>query len=238
MEPAWRLLPKSRNNALTNKFRQLHRFARGLQVPPRDRYWTWAALMDEQHALRLLHPSIRERIHPGHQLIWQNKIFPPDLPDDDFNRMLLADMKLVLPDDMLKKADMMSMAHGLEMRVPFLDHELVNYVFTLPVHSKITGDMKKRILRDAFRDMLPPELYRRPKHGFEVPLLKWFRTGLRSLIENDLLSDHFVESQGIFDPQSIRKLKKRLFSLNPGDVHAHIWALIVFQWWWKKYIKS
>jgi asparagine synthase (glutamine-hydrolysing) len=152
--------------------------------------------------------------------------------------MLLADMKLVLPDDMLKKVDLMSMAHGLEMRVPFLDHELVHFVFTLPVRSKITGDMRKRILRDAFRDTLPPELYRRPKHGFEVPLLKWFRTGLRSLIENDLLSDRFVEEQGIFDVQAIRRLKKKLFSFNPGDVHAHIWALIVFQWWWKKYMKS
>ena len=77
--------------------------------------------------------------------------------------------------------------------------------------------------------MLPPELYKRPKHGFEVPLLKWFRNELKSLITDDLLSDAFVEEQGIFDVQEVRKLKEKLFSNNPEDIHARIWALIVFQ---------
>lgn len=235
LDPLWKILPKSRNNTVTNKFRQLHRYATGLKVNPRDRYWIWAALMNEQQALQLLHPSVRENIRPGHQEAWQKEMSPPYLSGGDFNSMLLADMNLVLPDDMLKKVDLMSMAHGLEMRVPFLDHELVRFVFTLPADSKINGGMKKRILQDAYRSLLPAELYQRPKHGFEVPLLKWFRTSLRSLIENDLLSDRFIEAQGIFDVTAIRQLKKKLFSFDPGDVHAHIWALIVFQWWWKKY---
>lgn len=233
--PLWNTLPKSRNNPLTNKFRQLQRYATGLKVDPRNRYWMWASLMDEQKALNLLHPAVREKIQPGHQNPWQKNIFPSNFLESDFNRMLLADMKMVLPDDMLKKVDLMSMAHGLEMRVPFLDHELTNFVFTLPVSSKINMSIKKRILQDAYRDILPPELYKRPKHGFEVPLLKWLRTSLRSLIENDLLSDSHIEKQGIFDVKAVQKLKKKLFSFDPGDVHAHIWALIVFQWWWKKY---
>lgn len=93
--------------------------------------------------------------------------------------------------------------------------------------------MKKRIVQDAFRPLLPPELYQRPKHGFEVPLLKWFRTELRSKIEGDWLKDEFVEAQGVFDVQATRALKQQLFSNNPGDAHARIWALIVFQHWWK-----
>ena len=235
LEPLWKILPKSRNRALTNRFRQLHRFAAGLKAGPGDRYWMWAALMSGQQALGLLTPAVRGKIRPGHQEKWQQEIFPSTFRDRDFNRMLLADMKLVLPDDMLKKVDLMSMAHGLEMRVPFLDHELVNFAFTLPVEAKINGRMKKRILQDAFREILPAELYNRPKHGFEVPLLKWFRTSLRSTIENDLLSDRLIEEQGIFDVKAVRKMKRKLFSWDPGDVHAHIWALVVFQWWWKKY---
>src|SRR5699024_3325509 len=95
-------------------------------------------------------------------------------------------------------------------------------------------DMKKRILQDTFRDELPPSLYNRPKHGFEVPLLKWFRNELKGLIQNDLLKDSFVRQQGIFNPEAIAKLKKQLFSSNPGDAHARIWALLVFQSWWKR----
>jgi asparagine synthase (glutamine-hydrolysing) len=84
--------------------------------------------------------------------------------------------------------------------------------------------------------MLPPALYKRPKKGFEVPLLKWFRYEMRSLIENDLLSKNYVEEQGIFHYPVVEKLKRQLFSNNPGDVHARIWGLIVFQWWYKKTI--
>ena len=94
--------------------------------------------------------------------------------------------------------------------------------------------MKKRIVQDTFRDILPQELYKRPKHGFEVPLLKWFKTGFRSRIENDLLSDSFIKEQGLFNVQYVQQLKQKLFSSNPEDIHAQIWMLIVFQSWWKK----
>jgi asparagine synthase (glutamine-hydrolysing) len=96
--------------------------------------------------------------------------------------------------------------------------------------------MRKRILQDAYRDFLPAKIYKRPKKGFEVPLLKWFRKEMKSMITEDLLSKSFIEQQGIFDSSETEKIKKQLFSSNPGDVHARIWGLVVFQWWWKKYI--
>jgi len=130
---------------------------------------------------------------------------------------------------------LMSMANRLEVRVPFLDHELVEYMFRLPAESKINRKAGKLILRDAFKDILPAKLYQRPKKGFEVPLLKWFQTDLKSMINDDLLKDDFVGDQGIFDLDQVKKLKRKLFSPNPGDAHARIWALIVFQWWWRKY---
>jgi asparagine synthase (glutamine-hydrolysing) len=131
---------------------------------------------------------------------------------------------------------MMSMANSLEVRTPFLDYKVVDFAFSLPVSSKVDGAMKKKIVQDAFRAELPAELYDRPKQGFEVPLLKWMRNELRPLIENDLLADEFVESQGIFDVEAVRRLKAQLFSRSPGDVHARIWGLIVFQTWWKRYM--
>jgi asparagine synthase (glutamine-hydrolysing) len=113
---------------------------------------------------------------------------------------------------------------------------VVNFAFSLPAEFKIDGSMKKRIVQDAFRHQLPKELYNRPKQGFEVPLLKWLRNELQSLINNDLLKDEFIEQQGIFNVESIRELKEKLFSANPEDVHARIWGLLVFQYWWKKYM--
>ena len=147
----------------------------------------------------------------------------------------MADTQMVLPNDMLTKVDLMSMANSLEVRVPILDYTVVDFAFTIPTQFKISGGHTKRILKDAFRDVLPDELYTRPKRGFEVPLLKWFRTGLKSLIEDDLLSDKFIEEQGIFDLGEIQQLKRQLFSSSPGEVHARIWGLIVFQYWYKKW---
>jgi asparagine synthase (glutamine-hydrolysing) len=137
---------------------------------------------------------------------------------------------------MLTKVDLMSMANSLEVRNPFLDFELVNFLFTLPGDFKINHSIRKRILQDAYRDFLPAELYNRPKKGFEVPLLKWFRTEMKSLIQDDLLAQKKIEEQGIFNYPEIAKLKKQLFSSNPGDVHARIWGLIVFQWWHRKFV--
>jgi asparagine synthase (glutamine-hydrolysing) len=97
--------------------------------------------------------------------------------------------------------------------------------------------MKKKIVQDAFSDVLPKELYNRPKKGFEVPLLQWFRTDLKAKIMNDWLSDDYIQQQGIFNVQTIKNLKQQLFSKNPGDVHAQVWALIVFQNFWRKYME-
>ena len=152
--------------------------------------------------------------------------------------MMYLDLRTFVLDDILVKIDRASMANSLEVRTPFLDHRLVNFAFSLPVAFKINTDMKKKILQDTFRDELPEAIYRRPKHGFEVPLLNWFRNELRSKIEDDLLADDFIEEQGIFNVTAIRELKKQLFSSNPEDVQATIWALIVFNTWWKKYLKD
>lgn len=157
---------------------------------------------------------------------------------ETMNDILLTDMRIVLPNDMLTKVDRMSMAHGLEVRNPFLDVNVVNYLFTLPDHYKIDGRMRKKLLHDAFRNFLPAELYNRPKKGFEVPLLNWMRKELKGVIKDELLSKKFIEEQGIFNYSEIRKLKNRLFALSPGDIHARMWGLVVFQWWWRKTVSG
>ncbi len=232
--PLWKMMPKSRNNPFTNKIRQLDKFAQGRKLSAKDRYWLWAGITKEQDALQLisqeLHSSIDIEIYRN-----SKETLLSSMARDDINHFLFTDLKMVLPNDMLTKVDLMSMANSLEIRTPFLDHKLVEYVQSLPEEFKVEANMGKRILQDAFREDLPAKLYNRPKKGFEVPLLKWFRNELKPLITDDLLSDQMIQSQGIFDLKEIHKIKRRLFSSNPGDVHARIWGLVVFQWWWRKY---
>ncbi|MFB0924169.1 MAG: asparagine synthase (glutamine-hydrolyzing) [Vicingaceae bacterium] len=241
--PIWRNLPKSRNSKLTNINRQLYKFSLGSKLTNKARYWSWASIISEEKANYLLKETLIFNPQRISDTAFEYKKRKEDLlkdirRDGDINDVLYADMKMVLTNDMLRKVDAMSMANSLEVRTPFLDHRLVNFAFSLPVAFKINPNMKKKILQDTFRSELPEEIYKRPKHGFEVPLLSWFRNELRSKIENDLLNDDFIVQQGIFNVTATRNLKKQLFSNNPEDVHATIWALIVFNTWWKKYIQA
>jgi asparagine synthase (glutamine-hydrolysing) len=232
--PLWKMFGQSRNGAFSNKIRQLVRFGEGARLSPAERYWRWAGYADENDAIKLLSPAAREAFNQQVYQARKGALLNAIPQRYTMNDILLTDMKMVLPNGMLTKVDLMSMANGLEVRVPFLDFEVVNFAFSLPSHYKINESLRKRVLQDAFRDLLPQQLYNRPKKGFEVPLLKWFRKEMRSLITDDLLSAKRIEAQAIFNYGEIDKLKRQLFSSNPGDVHARLWALIVFQWWWRK----
>lgn len=233
----WKALPHSRNNPMFNKFRQLNRFAQGMKLDVKERYWHLAGFATELESLQLFSPAALEQLEQQQYQARKNEILKT-VGSGSMNEVLLTDMKLVLPNDMLTKVDLMSMANSLEVRSPFLDYELVNFIFSLPEDFKINTSIRKRIAQDTFKEMLPAKLYNRPKKGFEVPLLKWFRGEMKSMITDDLLSKSFIEEQNIFNYIEIAKLKKQLFSSNPGDVHARVWGLIVFQWWWKKSLVS
>jgi asparagine synthase (glutamine-hydrolysing) len=228
MQPLWSVLPKSRNNRVTNLFRQLHRFGEGARLSPQDRYWKWASLLSPGDAQSLMKAGGSSESLPD--------LFNYQMSGTDLNDVLLADMKLVLTGDMLVKVDMMSMANSLEIRSPFLDQEVVEFAFGLPAAYKIDSRLKKRIVQDAFREILPEELYNRPKMGFDIPMLDWFRKELWGKINDDLLADDFIAEQGLFSPDAIRRLKKKLHSSNPEDSHQTIWALLVFQHWWRKHL--
>lgn len=234
----WRNLPKSRNSMLFNKFRQLDRFSKAMKLSPADRYWHLAAFTSDAESRSLFSSQSLEQLDSDIFRQRKDGWLAEVAKENSINALLRNDLHLVLPNDMLTKVDMMSMANSLEVRVPFLDYELVNFVTSLPDEYKINSRLRKRLAQDAFKDMLPSRLYNRPKKGFEVPLLKWFRTEMKSLSTDDLLSQKRIEEQGIFNYEAVKTLKQQLFSRNPGDVHARIWGLIVFQWWYKKIMSS
>lgn len=234
LAPLWKSLPQSRSSKIGNLVRQLNRFAEGLKLPPRERYWQWAGFTQGEQAFMLLNETTQQKLIQQEFVSRKENYLRFISAPETMRKILLTDMSLVLPGDMLTKVDSMSMANSLEVRVPFLDYRVVDFVFSLPDDYKINRSMRKRVLQDAFRNELPPELYNRPKKGFEVPLLNWLRKELKGMID-DLLSEKMISDQGIFNYTEIQKLKKQLTASNPQDVHARIWGLIVFQSWWKKY---
>ena len=166
LAPLSALFAQGRHGSFANKMRQIKRFNEGLSLPKADRYWLWASIYSQKQATGLLSESMREQVNQE-QLAYRQAVFTRSMNGaTDINEFLYADMQLVLPNDMLTKVDLMSMAHGLEVRVPFLDHEVVEYAFSLPAESKLKGSFRKRILQDAFKDILPATLYNRPKARF------------------------------------------------------------------------
>lgn len=232
LNPLWSALPKSRNSAFGNKVRQLQKFGEGLNLSEKERYWKWASWYDVEGSEKLLAKAQRHEEYESRK----NEILKNIKANGDFNEVLYTDMHLVLQGDMLTKVDLMSMANSLEVRVPFLDYTVVDFAFSLPSEFKINSQTGKRILKETFRKDLPEELFHRGKQGFEVPLLKWFRTGLKSMIMDNLLSKDFIKEQGIFNPVEIENLKQKLFSTDSGDAATLTWNILVFQHWWKKYM--
>lgn len=231
--PIWKMMPKSRNNRFSDLFRQLHRYAEGAGLSARDRYWHWASTFSDGEIDKLIANATSQKIN--NPIIDSVKEKYLSTINDDFNSVLKTDLDLVLISDMLVKVDLMSMANSVEVRCPFLDHHVVEFAFSLPSDYKINKAGRKKIVKDAFRNILPPEIYNRGKRGFEIPMLKWFREELHTYIFDDLLDEKFVKEQGIFNTDYINCMKKQLYSNAPGHIVEQLWVLIVFQHWYKKY---
>jgi asparagine synthase (glutamine-hydrolysing) len=146
---------------------------------------------------------------------------------DEVNRRLRADLRTTLVDEMLAKVDRMTMAWGLEARVPFLDRSLVEWAFRQPGRYKVRGGQGKRLLRRALADL--PEVARRRKHGFDVPLGSWLRGSLRPLML-DTLSAATVRRRGLFRPDAVEALVSAHLR-GRGDHARKIFTLMALETW-------
>jgi asparagine synthase (glutamine-hydrolysing) len=152
------------------------------------------------------------------------------------DRMLYADAKVWLPDDLLIKADKMTMANGLELRVPFLDHKLVEFAATLPNASKIHGKGGKSLLRSAMRGVLPDAIIDRPKKGFPIPIGSWLRTSLREFTRDHLLARDSACSRYVDRHETARLTEEH--EQGRADRSQEIWTLLVFEFWHRHFIED
>jgi asparagine synthase (glutamine-hydrolysing) len=172
----------------------------------------------------------RARLHP-----WAPPVEPfvgPHLGPRGWStlrRMLYFDTRVWLPDDLLVKADKMTMAHAVELRVPFLDHELVEHVWRLPDRMKLKGGVGKALLRKAARGRVPRFVLERPKMGFATPTATWLRTDLYDLGRSAIFGPRSF-TRDRFDLRYVERLLER-HRLGRADLSTELWPLLVLELW-------
>jgi asparagine synthase (glutamine-hydrolysing) len=209
------------------------RFVQGADEPLPDRYIGWTRFFNDPDLEELATPALREtwRTDPASARRTAFATFGHGDPVDGAFRI---DLATYLPDDLLAMADRMSMAHSLELRAPFCDHQLIETSLALSPSLKLPGLRMKGLLKRAFSDVLPPEILSRRKQGFMIPLSRWLRTDLRGTME-DLLSSERIRARGLFVPTCVERLKGEHLAAtrNHGD---RLWTLMVAELWMREYL--
>jgi asparagine synthase (glutamine-hydrolysing) len=152
---------------------------------------------------------------------------------DALNQMLYVDTKTWLPDDLLVKADKITMANSLELRVPLLDHLVLEFAAALPIEYKVKGWQTKRILKKAFEGRVPPEIVNRKKTGFPVPYPQWLRNELRTYVR-DALTDGPVSERGYFEKRAVERLLAQLDAGAP--VAKEVFSLLTLELWQREFV--
>jgi len=159
---------------------------------------------------------------------------------DPLNKILEAELKTYLPDQVLAFVDRLSMAHSIELRTPFLDYRLVELTATIPGGMKIKNGAVKYILKKAVKDLLPQEIIDRPKEGFVLPINTWLHKNMQKYVEKTLNSGQ-LRKHGFFDENVVKTLVKCYYNQTAKNLYEFnelsnkIWLLVIFQLWWKKY---
>ena len=158
------------------------------------------------------------------------------LAPNRLQRLLHVELATYLPNDILPKVDTASMAFGLEVRVPFLDHHLVEMVAGMPLHLKVNLSQTKVVMRRAFGDRLPHRTLRKRKQGFHLPVTPWFRGPGRDLLNDVLLSPRSLR-RGYFEPAMLRQLVDEHVS-SVADHGGRLWALLQLEVWHRCYVDA
>jgi len=151
--------------------------------------------------------------------------------DDLLDKLLYLDINSYLPEDLLVKMDIATMANSLEARVPFLDHKLMEFVAGIPSHFKLKGSISKFILKKTFSDFLPEAVLKRKKMGFGVPISRWIKNELRDYVYEVLL-DRKTLNRGYFKKEGIERLLEEHIA-SRYDHSAKIWALLFLEIWFR-----
>ncbi len=243
-EPYWSWLPsrvRGSMRAVASRIRPTNEFQRRLSKAFRyanlegdDRIAAYFHWIDMDHLSTVFGPDLNREMtdskqSPVHQALAS---LPAEVPA--LNRMLYLESKFFLTDHNLNYVDKVSMASGVEVRVPLIDPDLVSLAARLPLHLKQKGRVGKWILRKAMEPYLPKAVLHRGKTGFGAPLRHWLRHDLRPMVD-DVLSERAIRERGLFDPEGVRKMveqdRKRQY-----DASYTIFSMMCIELWCRMFI--
>ncbi len=230
-QPVARMVSRLMKNTFTNR---VDRFAQTLSLPYAERYANYICYFPDNAKQRLYTDEFAEKVRDKKSAELIAQAFADARTPDKLDQTLYADITTYLPDDLLVKVDIATMAVSLEGRSPFLDHEMLELTAKMPFDLKLKGmNQKKYILKEALRGILPDEVMFRKKMGFGVPIEQWFRGDLDGYIRNILLSDRSA-SRGLFRRPEIAAIIQAHQSTSVNYA-TQLWALLTLELWFREY---
>src|SRR6476620_7073040 len=207
------------------------RFVRAVHLPPLERHHGWKEIFSPD--LRAELRGVRSTFDPVD--VYRTRYAETE-GADQLSRLQDVDFGIYLVDDLLVKTDRASMAHSLEVRVPFLDSVVTNFAFTLPAKHKIRGLSKKVLLRKAAEPLLPREVVHGRKRGFSIPAAAWLRGELEPFARATL-SPETLRSQGFFEPRVVeRYIDEHVAGVQ--DWSRQLWGLLAFTLWFERHVEQ
>jgi asparagine synthase (glutamine-hydrolysing) len=228
LDPLIRRLPEPKSSA--DVIDHLKRFSRSSSQPPSMRYQDSMTSLPAAERSRLYLKEVAAHINLAATAATLTDTFDGFQHGTSVDRALKTDLRCYLPDDILTLTDRLSMWHSLELRVPYLDHRLVEEVMTIPSRLKIRGLNQKHILKQVAARWLPQAVISHRKQGFEAPMGRWLRGPLRALLQDTLTQDAVADC-GVFDWAQIERLRSE--HLCGARKHSKLlFSMLMFQLWW------
>lgn len=232
LEPAIAAIPSPGSSRST--LSKARRFIEVMGRPVGERYLKWTSTISEELKTELCTSDFLAQTASSSALDYVQPWFEGNGEIEVVDRALMADTFNYLPNDLLVKVDIASMAVSLEARSPFLDHHLMEFAASLPARYKLRGFTTKYLLKHALKGLLPSQNLVRSKMGFGVPIGRWFRTELKSFLVETILSERAV-SRGLFNRESIQRLVAD-HTEGRRDYAHQLWTLMMLELWHQEFI--
>ena len=227
------ILPDSLNQR--NGLRRVKRFLYAAAMPFQERYLKWVCIFEDKLKQEICADSFLQSVDEAVPLRFLKSFLSCRNPVSLIDSLLFTDTMTYLPNDLLVKVDIASMANSLESRSPFLDHILMEFIAKLAPEYKIRTLIKKYILKKAVKNLIPKENIYRRKMGFGMPIGKWFRGELKSFLSQTLLSKSSLD-RGYFKPDKIKNMVNKHID-GKKDYASQLWTILMLELWHQRFLR-
>ena len=232
LRQAIELIPSSETKR--GRIRDVKRFIQAASLPKVERYLRWVSVFDSEAKQDLYTTEFRQQTQAVSAAGLLGPWFAQANGSGIVDAALLTDIMTYLPNDLLVKVDIATMANSLEARSPFLDHHVIEFAASLPEQFKLRGLTTKYLLKRVLKQLLPAENLDRRKMGFGVPVGHWLRGKLQPFLRETLLAETSL-NRGLFRPEAVRRLVE-LHTRSERDYSHQLWTLLMLELWFQRFI--